>query len=122
MTLRRLAGPLTIAAVVAVLAGAVPAVASAHRCGRTFVSARGLAAKVRIVRGPVSCESARRLIVHAYTAESSRPSAGFDPVWGVFWEVRGWRCSIGLAGSQTFCRRSAKEVDGSFRRDDGWTF
>jgi hypothetical protein len=36
--------------------------------------------------------------------------------------VDGWRCFIGLAGSQTFYHRGAKEVDGSLRSDDGWTF
>jgi hypothetical protein len=34
----------------------------------------------------------------------------------------GWRCFIGLAGSQTFCHRGTKGVDGSLRSDDGWTF
>jgi hypothetical protein len=101
---------------------ALPANASAHRCGRLPVPARGLDAKVRIVHGPISCHSARKLIVTAYHAESTRHSAGFQNPDGVFWRVDGWRCYIGLAGSQTFCHRGIKRVDGSLRTDDGWTF
>lgn len=40
----------------------------------------------------------------------------------MIWTVSGWNCGIGLAGSQTFCTRGGREVDGSFRTDDGWTF
>jgi hypothetical protein len=44
------------------------------------------------------------------------------PTYGVFWRLWGWRCYVGLAGSQTFCQLGTKEVDGSLRSDDGWTF
>jgi hypothetical protein len=66
--------------------------------------------------------AARRQIAAAYRAEDTRHWSGFQNPYGVFWRVEGWRCFIGLAGSQTFCQSGAREVDGSLRREDGWTF
>jgi hypothetical protein len=86
------------------------------------VPARGLKAKVRLVHGPLTCHRARRQIAAAFTAEVVRHNDGFNPTNGVFWRVDGWRCFIGLADTQTFCVRRGREVDGSFRTDDGWTF
>ena len=100
---------------------ALPSAALAQRCGRVSVPGRG-SAKVRVVRGPLYCRAARRQIAAAYRAEDTRHWSGYQNPYGVFWRVDEWRCFIGLAGSQTFCHRGAKEVDGSLRSDDGWTF
>jgi hypothetical protein len=86
------------------------------------VAAHGLSAKVRIVRGPMACATARTVVAGAYHAEATRHWAGYNSTYGVFWQLWGWRCYIGLAGSQTFCHGGAKQVDGSLRVDDGWTY
>ena len=84
--------------------------------------ARSGSAKVRVVRGPLSCRAARRQIAAAYRAEDTRSWSGYQNPDGVFWRVDVWRWFIELAGSQTFCHRGAREVDGSLRSDDGWKF
>ncbi len=107
----------------AVLAGlllAPPALAST-RCGRVSVPGYHGSAKVRVVSGRVSCSHARPLIRDAFRAFITRRNDGTDPIYGLVWRVDGWRCSHGLGGSQAFCRRAGRRVDGSFRRDDGWS-
>jgi hypothetical protein len=99
-----------------------PASALAKRCGRVYVPARGYHAKVRVRTGPESCRAAKRLISAAFTAEVRRRWDGYDKYGGVIWRVSGWRCGIGLGGSQAFCSRGSRSVDGSFRADDGWRF
>jgi hypothetical protein len=101
---------------------AFPACASAQHCGRVYVQTRGASAKVRVVRGPISCKRARSLIKAAYHAEDTRHSDGYNKTFGMFWRVQGWRCYTGLAWSQAFCFRDQREADGSTRRDDGWSF
>ena len=98
----------------------LPATADAKICGRVLV-APGHRAKVHVVRGPLSCSDAHREIALAFQAEATRHWDGTGTT-GVFWRVNGWRCSIGLGGSETFCHRGTKQVDGSFRTDDGWYF
>jgi hypothetical protein len=106
----------------AVVITAAPAVASSRRCARVGVPARQFTAKVLVRAGPESCVAARALIKVAFTAESTRKWDGRLPNDGVFWQVSGFKCEIGLAGSQTFCTRARERVDGSLRSDDGWTF
>lgn len=113
--------PGLLVAVIALIA-ATPAVAAAGRCGRLEVTTRDAKAKVRVVRGRTTCAAARRQIAAAFHAEDTLPWSGYANPYGVYWRVRGWRCFIGLAGSQTFCHRRRSEVDGSLRTDDGWSF
>jgi len=101
---------------------AVPATAQARDCGRVKVSSHTRNAKVRVVRGELSCGQARRLIAAAYGAEAARRWDGMNERVGVFWHVMGWRCSTGLAWSESFCERGKQQVDGSVRTDDGWSF
>lgn len=119
---RRLLPPLTLAIAALILWAGVPAAEAAQRCGRILVPARHVDAKVRVLRGPVSCATAHRLLKNAFDIETTHHWNGDDPTFGIFWKVQGWRCFIGLAGSQTFCRRGPMEVDGSLRTDDGWNF
>jgi hypothetical protein len=44
------------------------------------------------------------------------------PTFGLYWRVRGWRRSHGLGGAQAFCLRRGREIDGSFRSDEDWSF
>ena len=101
-----------------------PAAASAStRCGRVWIKSRGAKAKVLVGTGTsVSCHHARKLIKRAYHAEDTRPWDGYDEYNGGYWIVKGWRCSTGLGGSQTYCKRDGDRVDGSTRTDDGWNF
>ena len=110
-----------IASAAGLIGIALPATALGQRCGRVAVPSRGRA-KVRVVHGPVRCRVARQQVSAAYRAEDTRAWNGYEPALGVFWRVDGWQCFIRLAGSQTFCHRGAREVDGSLRSDDGWTF
>jgi hypothetical protein len=111
-----------IAVATTVVAAAMPASAAARRCGRVEIPTRELGAKVHVVHGTTSCRAARRQIAAAFGAEDTRHWDGYANPDGVFWHVRGWRCFIGLADTQTFCFRGHKRVDGSVRTDDGWTF
>jgi hypothetical protein len=95
---------------------AVPAQAASQRCGRIAIG-NGIKAKVRVVQGAVRCGKARLVIKSAYHAEATRHWDG-DGNYGVYWRVRGFSCSTGLGGSETFCRRGSKRVDGSTRSDD----
>jgi hypothetical protein len=106
----------------AALVAIAPAVASAKVCGRVYVPTRGLKAKVRVVVGPNSCGTAHRVVAAAFKAEDTRSPDAEDPSAGREWDVLGWRCATGLAGSQTFCARGRHRIDGSFRRDDDWAF
>jgi hypothetical protein len=114
-------GCVAVLLVVIVALAATAASASAKACGRVYVADSGLKAKARVVRGGGSCSGAKHLIRDAYTREDeghwNRMGA-----YGVFWRVDGWRCSIGLGATETFCRRSGREIDGSFRHGDGWSF
>lgn len=102
---------------------ACPSSASAStRCGRVYVPVYHHSAKVRIVTGRATCVGARGLIRDAFTAFVKRRSDGTDPSVGLYWHVRGWRCSHGLGGSQAFCLQARREIDGSLRSDDGWSF
>ena len=101
---------------------AFPASGSAKICGRVYVSSAGRRAKVRVVRGPLGCGPAHREIAAAFNALAYRNPNGYNNVYGYFWRVRGWRCYSGLGHSETFCHRGRKQVDGSFRSDDGWIF
>jgi hypothetical protein len=87
------------------------------------VSTGGHKAKVRVVKGHVACDYARTVIADAFKKEAKSPFH-WDGTnkYGIYWKVDGWKCSTGLAGSQTFCRRSGRRVDGSTRHDDGWGF
>ena len=98
-----------------------PALAST-RCGRVSVQGYHGRAKVRVVQGRASCSTARTLIRAAFRAFITRRSNSTSPTWGLVWNVRGWSCSHGLGGSQAFCRRGHRRIDGSFRHDDGWSF
>jgi hypothetical protein len=104
------------------LGAAATASAAGRRCGRVEIPTRGLSAKVKVIAGLEWCRAARGQIAAAFRAEDTRHWVGYANPDGVFWRVRGWRCFIGLAGSQTFCRRGHSRVDGSTRSDDGWTF
>jgi hypothetical protein len=113
--------------VIAVVLSALPALASAQgghrtRCGKVAVPVRHLDAKVLVLKGPGACPIARTVIKAAFTAEAQRHHDFLDPVLGIGWRVDGWRCTTGLAGSQTFCKRGGDRIDGSFRTDDGWNF
>jgi hypothetical protein len=103
------------------LAGASTAAAST-RCVKVYMAPHGRNAKVRVVRGTASWHGARGLIHDAFTAFVRRPNDSYDDVWGITWNARGWRCSRGLGGSQAFCFRGNREIDGSLRSDDGWSF
>jgi hypothetical protein len=120
----RVSARLVIISVVAVAVLLAPGSASAKRCGRVYIPAVKLRAKVRVVVGPDSCGAAKRLIGTAFEAEDKRSPGSFDRDWAQIWQVSvsGWNCSAGLAGSQTYCRRGRRRVDGSFRTDDGWSF
>jgi hypothetical protein len=117
---RALAGCAVVAAL-ALFVFASPALASI-RCGRVYVGSYHGRAKVRIVSGRATCSGARGLIHDAFTAFVTRRPKGSDPNYGLYWSVRGWRCSHGLGGSQAFCIQKRREIDGSFRSDDGWSF
>ena len=112
-------GMVVVGACMAALAA--PAAAQAQHCSKVYVGVRGVPAKVQVVSGSASCSGARRLIRSAFTAETNRHWNGSNDS-GVFWRVNGWNCTIGLGGSETFCSRGNREIDGSFRRDDGWSF
>jgi hypothetical protein len=115
-------GPMVAKVLVALAVGlALPGTAGAKRCGHVAVGS-GLKAKVRVVYGDVRCGKARVVIKSAYHAEASRSADGSDSTYGYYWRVRGFRCYTGLAGSETFCHRGRKQVDGSTRTDDGWYF
>lgn len=122
MAQRRVIVLVIVGTVVSLSLAAAPAAAAAYRCGRVAVPVRHARAKVRAVHGSVSCRPARRLIAKAFTEESQRHWDGYDRTYGIYWKVRGWRCYVGLAETQTFCHRGDREVDGSLRHDDGWTF
>jgi hypothetical protein len=103
-------------------AAAASSRAARVRCGRVSVHARHAPAKVLIVRGTASCVVARALIAAAFTAEVKRHYDFLDPTYGIGWRVDGWRCTTGLADTQTFCTRGDDRTDGSLRSDDGWNF
>jgi hypothetical protein len=83
---------------------------------------RGYRARVRVRTAPQSRRFARRLISHAFAAAVRRDWDGYDKSGGVIWRVSGWRSRIGLGGSQTFCSRRGRTVDGPFRTDNGWDY
>src|SRR4051794_38822470 len=112
--MKRLGLPLALALVL-VSVGFVSSAAAARRCGRVYVPDGRASAKVRVVRGSDSCGAARRLVRAAFTAERRRHWDGTGQL-GIYWGVAGFRCYIGLGGSQTFCFRGGRRVDGSFRR------
>ena len=126
----RLASPASAAGVRKVTINSLPLATSAAassraarvRCGRVSAHARHAPAKVLIVRGPASCVVARALIADAFTAEVKRHYDFLDPTYGIGWRVDGWRCTTGLADTQTFCMRGDDRTDGSLRSDDGWNF
>ncbi len=123
--MKRLAGTALAglaAALALALALAPPQADASKRCGHVFIASRSVSAKVRVVRGRAGCSAARGLIRAAYRAQDTRRQDGTDPTYGIYWRVRHWRCSHGLGGSQVFCFRGGREVDGSTRRDDGWSF
>jgi hypothetical protein len=103
-----LKGPMVAKVLVALAAGlGLPATAAAQHCGRVKLAGGGKA-KVRIVHGDVGCGKARLVIKSAYHAEASRHWDGTGN-YGVYWRVRGFQCSIGLGGSETFCRRGSSK-------------
>jgi hypothetical protein len=110
-----------IAAVLALAASPSPAPA-ASRCGRVVVAAYRQSAKVRIAAGKASCAQARTLIRDAFTAFVTRPRSGRNPVYGAYWNVRGWRCLKIRGGTQAVCMQKHKQIHGSFRSDDDWRF
>jgi hypothetical protein len=93
----------------------------AKRCGRARLVDGG-SAKVMVLRGHVTCAGAGRLIRAVFWASATRDWDGKDSNGSIYWRVRGWRCTPGLGSSQFFCSRGHKEVDGSTRTDDGWSF
>lgn len=78
-------------------------------------------AKVRILKGKVSCKQAKRLARHYYKRVGDKHFDGSNK-WGVYYKIDGWTCNFGLAQSEMFCRRPGKRVDASTRKDDGWSF
>jgi hypothetical protein len=93
-----------------------------QRCGRISVPARKAVAKVLVVHGPDDCSTATRLIKNAFTAEVTRHFDFRNPTFGIGWTIHGWRCTTGLADTQTFCKQGDHRIDGSLRTDDGWNF
>jgi hypothetical protein len=59
-----------------VIFAVAPAAAEAKICGRTYVPARQLKAKVRLVAGPDSCGAAKQLIAAAFKAETTHHGTG----------------------------------------------
>lgn len=117
-SLRRVAAVILALGAVGIIS---PDAAAAKVCGRASVPGVDAREKVRVVRGPMSCGAAHRQIARAFDVE---PSRHWDDTgeYGVFWRVHGWRCTIGLEETETFCRRDGREVDRSFRHDDGSNF
>jgi hypothetical protein len=111
-----------VLAAAALLLWSAATAGAAQRCGRVLIPSHGADAKVRVVHGRVSCESARHLVAAAFKAEATRHWNGYDQLSGIYWSVEGWRCYIALADSQTLCHKEGREVDGSLRHDDGWSF
>jgi hypothetical protein len=99
----------------------LPSGAVAQRCGYVSVPARG-SAKVRVVRGTLHCRAARRQIAAPYQTEDTRHWSWLSEPLRRVLARRRLALRHRLAGSQTFCHRGAREVDGSLRSDDGWTF
>jgi hypothetical protein len=109
-------------AVIFVLAVLATPAEAAHRCGRIYVPTDHANAKVRVVKGPETCEPARRLIRDAFTAFATRQPDGVGQEYGLEWNVDAWRCFHGLGGTEASCFRRSKRIDGSVRTDDGWSF
>lgn len=96
--------------------------APSSRCGRVWVEADSVYAKARVVVGSASCHGARVVVRDAFTAFARRRHDSYSDTWGLTWNVHGWACSHGEAGSQAICFRQSSEIDGSVRSDDGWNF
>jgi hypothetical protein len=78
----------------------LPSTSLAQRRGHAPVPAQG-SAKVRVVRGRLSCRAARRQIAAAYRAEDTRHWCGYQNPYRVFWRVDGWRWALAFTGART---------------------
>jgi hypothetical protein len=115
------AGTLIGLVLVVFLAGPSVALAKKKRCGRVDL-ANGGQAKVLIYKGPLACRTARRVAQIYYDDRQGGDWDGRFANGAIYYSIHGWKCAIGLGGSQLFCYKGKKRFDASERDDDGWHF